>query len=584
MDQFSVVKTPFSGSKLGCQNHAKYCKYPYQYLQRRQLNKDLHPFYTPVEIYRATKYYIPTKCQNISPSREDEPGEAHAFITKEELIPFFLRKAFKLGNDDYRFYILLADAGMGKTTFLINLYLRYRSQLFHKRYNIKLLPLSLPQIDDEIDKIDDEEKEKTILLLDAFDEDDNALENYKQRLNILLAKIWRFREVVITCRTQFFPSEDDEPLTTEIPKFGVDRGKHSFRKLYISPFDDRDIHRYLNKKFSILQFSRKRKAKQIVKHSPSLMVRPMLLSYIDDLLEDEQRYQYTYAIYQKLINKWIEREANRTMATTKDAYQRELYRFSKTIAVEIYNNRRKQHRLSISAKEIAPFAEKYHIRLSEMEMKSRSLLNRNAHGEYKFSHKSILEYFLAVELFINQRFGQHFNFEEMKQAEIFYTELLWERKIVPFFRNGHRGHYKTATGQMGDLSDLKLDDIPKLVFLALGDVDELNLVVLRNSPKLRILALRNCNIVSLSPLGDLRGLEILYLDANRIKDIDSLAKVTRLKTLKYSSNQLTKPQIVALQKMLPHCHFSVYERKNETLINTSRAVAAYREDFGLIGK
>ena len=66
-----------------------------KYFQQRKLNKDLHPFFTPVEIKKATQYYIPTKCQNIAPSKENEPGQTHAFATREKIIPFFINQAFK---------------------------------------------------------------------------------------------------------------------------------------------------------------------------------------------------------------------------------------------------------------------------------------------------------------------------------------------------------------------------------------------------------------------------------------------------------------------------------------------------------
>jgi hypothetical protein len=96
----------------------------WRFYQQRKLNRDLHPFYTLAEIERATQYYIETTCQNIPPSKEDEPRRTHAFAVKQKVIPFFLKKALKSEKEEYQFYIVLADSGMGKTTFLINLYLR----------------------------------------------------------------------------------------------------------------------------------------------------------------------------------------------------------------------------------------------------------------------------------------------------------------------------------------------------------------------------------------------------------------------------------------------------------------------------
>ena len=218
--------------------------------QQRKLKRDLHPFYTLPEIQRATQYYVETKCQNIAPSKEDEPGQTHAFATKEKIIPFFLNKAFKQQKDPYQFYIVLADSGMGKTTFLINLYLRYVEQFFGARYQIKLFPLGWPEIDKELEKIPADQKRQTILLLDAFDEDLQAVHDYKTRLHALIQKVVQFREVVITCRTQFFPSEEEEPKEAGILQFGGEGGAREFRKLYLSPFDDHDVQTYLRRRFA----------------------------------------------------------------------------------------------------------------------------------------------------------------------------------------------------------------------------------------------------------------------------------------------------------------------------------------------
>lgn len=141
----------------------------------RQVLRDLHPFYTPQEVQNATRYYVETRCQNIAPSKDQEPGRTHAFATDKPAIPFFLTRAFPMAQDDCRFYIILADSGMGKTTFLLNLYLRYVHQfvISSPPYHIRLFPLNYPDIDEKIKDV--KEKEKTILLLDAFDEDNQAV-------------------------------------------------------------------------------------------------------------------------------------------------------------------------------------------------------------------------------------------------------------------------------------------------------------------------------------------------------------------------------------------------------------------------
>ena len=93
--------------------------------------------------------------------------------------------------------------------------------------------MGYPNILEDIEKVKD--KENTILLLDAYDEDLEAIKDHQKRLNEILSKVHKFREIVITCRTQFFPSEKEEPDRTGYFT-GGERGEYKFQKSYLSVF------------------------------------------------------------------------------------------------------------------------------------------------------------------------------------------------------------------------------------------------------------------------------------------------------------------------------------------------------------
>ena len=57
-----------------------------------------------------------------------------------------------------------------------------------------------------------------------------------------------FREVVLTCRTQYFPGQEDDPYELKIQR-PDQNGYYILNKLYISPFDDEEIEHYLKKKY-----------------------------------------------------------------------------------------------------------------------------------------------------------------------------------------------------------------------------------------------------------------------------------------------------------------------------------------------
>lgn len=395
-----------------------------------RIEKEL-PGISYIELKEIKKYFIPTKYQSVNPARYDELSEKNESIPKWSLIDYFIKKGLT-GKISNQYYLVLGDSGMGKTTFLINLYIKYKSKfsLLGNRPKIIYLPLSMPDIDKQISEI--RETRSTILLLDAFDEDPKAVANYQDRLKELTLETAKFRKVVMTCRTQFFSSETAEPSETTIRSLNPRKGYHEFFKLYISPFDSQEIKTYLRRKFP-LDFKKRRRGFKIVKRSNYIMVRPMLLSYIDLLVDSNVPYTYSFQIYGVLVDEWIKREAKIKKADERLNYEKELRKFSIAVAEYIYINRNKSGGYYISENEILGFSKLYNINLNDMEMKSRSLLNRNEEGQYKFSHKSILEFLLA-ELIVwknNDEFGKKFNFDAMDMTKQFYDEMYFLSKTIP---------------------------------------------------------------------------------------------------------------------------------------------------------
>ena len=192
------------------------------------------------EIKESMRWYIPTRVQDIDPCTD---GYSDPFISKE-LVPYFIDDVFK--NSSSQYFIILADSWMGeKTTFLLKLFLTYYKKL-SKKYDIILIPLSLEGLLEIIRKVED--KPNSILLLDGFDEDDHAINNYSERLKTICDETELFYKVIITCRTQFFSDSKAEPKHTGKIKHGGNKGVE-FMKYYISPFNESEIDLYLKKKY-----------------------------------------------------------------------------------------------------------------------------------------------------------------------------------------------------------------------------------------------------------------------------------------------------------------------------------------------
>jgi formylglycine-generating enzyme required for sulfatase activity len=399
---------------------------------------DLAPWFDYLKVKKSRELFIPTTFQNISPTRENEPGFSSQYVAKKPLVDFFIKTAFNKKKDTDKYYLILADSGMGKTTFMINLYLRYTSFLnFRKEYKIKLFPFGDSRILDRIREIDKEEITRTVLLLDAFDEDKGLLppaepdglsddDRFRRRLDEIIETVRDFREVIITSRTQYFPGQEDQSYELNVPRFD-DKGFHRLAKFYISPFEDREIQKYLNRKYGIVRYWNKRKkqnALSVVKKAPQLMVRPMLLSYIDYFTDANSEYHNTWQVYEALIQKWIEREANKRKYKTSEheKFKADLYEYSRLVAIEIFVKRKDNDMLSLDKNTAVKVAEENGLDLRDYEITGQSLLTKDVLGNWKFAHKSILEYFIAKETLKNESFYSKAYFAGMDMVLQFVDE------------------------------------------------------------------------------------------------------------------------------------------------------------------
>lgn len=330
------------------------------------------------------RYFIQTRGQDIDPCDQDEICDDNGNSISKPLIPFFCDTAF---SDDSRgkYYIVLADSGMGKSTFMVSLYRSYLLGFKIKsKKNIVLLPLTLSNCLEKIKKTPD--KENTILLLDALDENKNAMESYYDFFKELMVVTESFNKVVITCRTQFFPNRLSEPDHAGGIQIGVGNKAIRISKKYLSPFSSEEILRYLKKRYRFNSDLRN-KALNILDKVPDLMARPVILNWMDFLCDSPRRYKNTFTIYTSIIDKWIERE---DLGGTADS----LRQLSIDIAAYMLENQT----TCMPGEKVEEIARQKNIHLRPIIARSRSLLNRNGKGEYKFAHRSFFEYLTVYGL------------------------------------------------------------------------------------------------------------------------------------------------------------------------------------------
>lgn len=367
-------------------------------------------------IERAIRYYIPPLTQSIDPAGGEESRRIHSVQS-----PLFttLDNVLSPASKD-RYHILLADSGMGKTSALLNYYV-LNLRRWRKKRKIQIVPLGIPDADERIRKIED--KGDTILFLDALDEDTLAIDDHTKRLRVLLDATHEFQHLLITCRTQFFRKDEEIPIDTGIIKVGVrslgESAEHDFYKIYLAPFSDQQAEAYIKRRYPIWRLRHRKLAFRLAAKIPHLTARPMLLAHINDLVQSKKNIEYSYELYEEVVVAWIKRE----QGFIKDATA--LREFSEKLAVNLFVNRAKRGAELITKDELRELAKEWGIQIQADKLSGRSLLNRDAEGNLKFAHRSIMEY-LFVKRFLDGDL-QCLAVEWTDQMKTFLWEMLEDR-------------------------------------------------------------------------------------------------------------------------------------------------------------
>jgi hypothetical protein len=391
--------------------------------RKKALFKDFiqKSYFTEGQINNARRNYIKPRCQNVDPANTDEMRGDVAVSS-----PFF-KEMDKIIREptQYRYVILLADSGMGKSSFLLNYFVYF--MLKRKRaFSLELLPLGIPDVDEKIKAV--QNRKNTVLMLDALDEDTLAIKNHNNRVRQLVELTQGFIKVIITCRTQFFPSDEELPLRTGIIRTGPinagEKREYVFHKIYLSPFNDGEVEKYLCKRYSFWKYAQRGKARAIVDKIPKIRIRPMLLSHVDSLVRSNKHYRFTYEIYQTMVDAWLEREEGAFGCNKKT-----LLDFSEKLAIDLYCNREKRGGERIPRQEVEELAKLWGINYEGWKLTGRSLLNRDAEGACKFAHRSIMEYLIVKQFVLNPPLIELSTFTDL--MKMFIVEALNGAEISP---------------------------------------------------------------------------------------------------------------------------------------------------------
>src|SRR5690606_10186677 len=135
-----------------------------------------------------------------------------------------------------------------------------------------------------------------------------------------------------------------------------------------SPFTDEQVIEYLNKRFS--DVGKRTEALKLVGKMHSLKFRPLLLSYIDLLVNRELGNYDSYTIYENLVDEWLNRELQKGTIKNKNA----ILNVCSDIAKYMYKEKKRDIDFS-EVRELYQHSEESRS-LEYMTIEGRSLLHR----------------------------------------------------------------------------------------------------------------------------------------------------------------------------------------------------------------
>jgi len=338
---------------------------------------------------------------NFVPNRLSVNNEIHT-----DGVKYFYDNVFT--KDGPPLHIIIAPTGVGKTTFLANLYLK-RNQ-YNKGVKVAFGIMYHADTIKVIQKlIDNGYAKDTILLIDALDELtipaadspqaywSQFVKDYHKFIN---EQAIHFKKVVLTIREQFLQTNE---LFNKSIQIGMD--KHPPKYVHLLPFNAEQQDEYLNLRYrkteeNTLLGNLKWLADRMRKRNLSFVEIPLVLNYLEEVFKvytpNNQEYFFTsYNILNIIVESWLSREEG------KGVPKEQLRNFCSRLAYEIARQSEPGFSKLISAKELIAFEASMGVLDDFSGWGDRSLLIKDVVGagiRFGFVNDTILEFFLVVYL------------------------------------------------------------------------------------------------------------------------------------------------------------------------------------------
>lgn len=362
------------------------------------------------------------------------------------------------------------------------------------------------------------------IFLDAFDESVYATQNAQEMLTQVEKATKEFAKIVITSRIHFFDKEADEPLKISNMS-AIDLEESKYQKYLICPFTSLDIKTYLLKKYK-LNIYKQYKACNIIEKCTDLVSRPLILSFIDLLLNNRRYIKYSYEVYEMIIENTIKREIRfviKSLSDTKN--EEEIFKnyltFLNEIAVKMYYNISNYGEPIVDSDTLNYYdfnsSNKY-------KKKNRALLERKYNNYFSFSHRSIFEYFIATNIMKIKDFKFDKN---LNQTYRFLAEMYdaGNQNILAYIKESPKEWRRNIEVFDTRLAKITYDIIPKneIIFEFINwDLNSICMQLINVMNKIEYLQNSLCKIENLYAVNRIYELKIDIHDKIQEKRIRSL--------------------------------------------------------------
>jgi formylglycine-generating enzyme required for sulfatase activity/GTPase SAR1 family protein len=357
------------------------------------------------------EHYIPSRCHD---EKGGNKGLLHDYVLEW------------LNDRNRELLAVLGDYGIGKTSFCY----KFACDMTGSEYVPVVVELKTVMtkgwrdIQREVKSRAGDSTQSPVLILDGFDELSLTFdkETVFKEIENLSKTTQEYKKVILTSRTQFFRSEEEEKetLVQKWKKFLGIEGPRSmtyprFERIYVSLFDDEQIRQYLDLSLGKAESEKFwNETVEVVFNVKDLARRPILIELIVNDLDAVQNIEGKVTpgkVYRTITERWREREEQRlppsiVLQHKEEKIPKDIMLFMEELAYWMFTKGVDQLHFNTLRDAIAKYFDnetKKMLRLSldnlDYQIRNSSFLSRNeAQGNYAFAHRSFIEYFVARKL------------------------------------------------------------------------------------------------------------------------------------------------------------------------------------------